>query len=117
MTENYAPNEIDDWLSPTAPRSESEHDEAPPGKSSSGSFPARILVVDDDEALLVTTAAILLREGYDVRTARDGFEALTVLRGSIPDLLISDLNMPNMSGFELLAVVRKRSPPACLLLL
>ena len=102
--------EVDDWLRSAALRGESAPDRALPSKSSSGPFHARILVVDDDEPLLVTTAAILFREGYDVRTARDGFEALAVLRGSIPNLLISDLNMPNMSGFELLAIARKRFP-------
>ncbi len=55
------------------------------------SFRRRMLVVDDDETLLATTAAVLSREGYDVETARDGFEALALLRGGLPDLLISDL--------------------------
>lgn len=74
------------------------------------SFRRRILLVDDDESLLATTADVLRQEGYEVETARDGFEALALLRGSVPDLLISDLKMPNMSGFELLSVVRKRFP-------
>lgn len=73
-------------------------------------FQHRVLIVDDNEALLATTGAILSHGGYDVQTARDGFEALAVLRGSLPDLLISDLKMPNMSGFELLSVIRKRFP-------
>lgn len=73
-------------------------------------FPYRILLVDDEEAVLATTAAILREAGYVVNTARDGFEALASLRGSLPDLLIADLHMPGMSGFELLAVVRKRFP-------
>lgn len=73
-------------------------------------FPYRILLVDDDEALLGTTAAILSDAGYDVRTARDGFEALAALRGSVPEILITDLHMPDMSGFELLGVIRKRFP-------
>ena len=102
--------ELDDWLRSATLRAEAAHDHSRRTNPSSGTFPARILVVDDDEALLVTTAALLSREGYDVRTARDGFEALTVLRGSIPDVLVSDLKMPNMSGFELLAIVRKRFP-------
>lgn len=66
--------------------------------------------MDDDEKLLGTTAEVLTREGYFVQTARDGFEALAVLRGGQPEILISDLNLPNMSGFELLAVIRKRFP-------
>lgn len=73
-------------------------------------FKYRILIVDDQEKLLQTTAEVLTHEGYLVETAHDGFEALAVLRGGQPEILISDLNMPNMSGFELLAVVRKRFP-------
>lgn len=74
------------------------------------SFKYRVLLVDDYEPFLTATATALSSEGYVVETARDGFEALAVLRGSLPDILISDLRMPNMSGFELLAVVRKRFP-------
>ena len=73
-------------------------------------FPYRILVVDDDEAVLSTTAAILRNAGYEVQTVRDGFEALASLRGSVPELLITDLQMAGMSGFELLGVIRKRFP-------
>ena len=102
-------DELDEWLRidvKTEPLS------LPAGKAtgSSGPFKRRILVVDDDEALLVATAAILTDQGYEVRTARDGFEALAAMRISLPDLLISDLKMQNMSGFELLAVVRRRFP-------
>lgn len=75
-----------------------------------GSFQYRILLVDDDEVLLQTTADVLTQQGYVVQIARDGFEALAALRGGQPEILISDLNIPNMSGFELLAVVRKRFP-------
>lgn len=73
-------------------------------------FQHRILIVDADEKLLITLSTLLGREGYEVRTARDGFEALAVMRDSLPDLLISDLRMPSMSGFELLSVVRRRFP-------
>ncbi len=74
------------------------------------SFKYRILIVDDDELLLAATAGILSREGYLVETARDGFEAIAVMREALPEIVVSDLKMPNMSGFELLAVVRKRFP-------
>ncbi len=53
---------------------------------------------------------MLSREGYEVIRVRDGFEALACLRLGEPNILISELAMPNMSGFELLAVVRKRFP-------
>jgi CheY-like chemotaxis protein len=73
-------------------------------------FSYRILVVDDEQVILETSSLILQNKGYEVGTARDGFEALAQLRRSLPDLIISDLRMPNMSGFELLSVVRRRFP-------
>jgi CheY-like chemotaxis protein len=70
----------------------------------------RILVVEDDRSVLSTIAMILNLKGYEVETASDGFDALMRLKGNIPDLMVSDLNMPQMSGFELLSVVRRRYP-------
>jgi CheY-like chemotaxis protein len=55
--------------------------------------------------------AMLLRtSGYEVDTAEDGFDALLQIRGATPNVIISDLNMPRMSGFEFLSVVRRRFP-------
>jgi CheY-like chemotaxis protein len=48
--------------------------------------------------------------GYSVRSAQDGLSALRELREEIPDILLSDLNMPGMCGYELLRVVRRRFP-------
>ena len=73
-------------------------------------FSHRILVVDDDPAVLMASEAILQSEGYEVLTAKDGFEGLLVLQGAPPSAIISDLRMPNMSGFEFLSIVRKRFP-------
>jgi CheY-like chemotaxis protein len=53
---------------------------------------------------------VLTEIGYRVRSAEDGFSALAEIRQEIPDILLSDLNMPGMSGFELLSVVRRRFP-------
>jgi CheY-like chemotaxis protein len=65
----------------------------------------------DDEAVLRESFALLFRSrGYQVSTAADGFDALLQLRTISPDLITSDLNMPNMSGFELLSVLRRRFP-------
>ena len=73
-------------------------------------FHPRIVVAEADEKFLIKLSTLLVREGYEVRTALDGFEALAVMRDLLPDLLISALRMPNMSGFELLSVVRRRFP-------
>ena len=71
---------------------------------------SNLLVVDDAAMVLMCLSAILTESGYSVRTAHDGFSALTEIRRDVPDLIISDLNMPRMSGFELLSVVRRRFP-------
>ena len=73
-------------------------------------FNYRILVVDDDPRVLQVSALVLKDRGFEVLTAREGFQALAQLRGSLPDIIISDLTMPNMSGFELLSIIRKRFP-------
>lgn len=73
-------------------------------------FKLRILFVDDDSGLRESSALILKSFGYEVRTADGGFQALVELRSVLPDLIVSDLRMPNMSGFELLSIVRKRFP-------
>jgi CheY-like chemotaxis protein len=70
----------------------------------------RILVVDDEPAIREMMTLLLASEGYEVATAEDGFDALLQLTVKPPDILISDLNMPHMSGFELLSVVRRRFP-------
>jgi CheY-like chemotaxis protein len=70
----------------------------------------RILVVEDDATVRLTISKLLFDEGYDVSTANDGFDALLHLEQAVPDLMLSDLNMPQMSGFELLSVVRRRFP-------
>lgn len=53
---------------------------------------------------------MLEAQGYEVRGAEDGFEGLAALKESLPDIIISDLQMPNMNGFEFLSVVRRRFP-------
>ena len=69
-----------------------------------------VLVADDNPLLVSVLAEIFRESGYSVRTAPDGFVALAMIRDRIPDFLISDLNMPRMSGFELLSIVRRRFP-------
>jgi CheY-like chemotaxis protein len=74
------------------------------------SFNYRILVVDDDERIRALAHALLEAQGYSVLCAVDGFDGLSALKRSLPDVIISDLRMPNMNGFEFLSVVRKRFP-------
>jgi CheY-like chemotaxis protein len=69
-----------------------------------------ILVVDDDTRICESISMLLNYSGYNVDTAMHGLDAINKLRFAIPDLILSDLNMPVMSGFEFLSVVRYRFP-------
>lgn len=73
-------------------------------------FHYRVLIVDDEQHLRELGKHILESQGYEVHCAGDGFEALSALKKSLPDMIISDLQMPNMNGFEFLSVVRQRFP-------
>src|SRR6185437_1194408 len=71
---------------------------------------ARMLIVEDEPAIRTLLGEIFESKGHTVSTAADGFAALEEIRKEVPDVLLSDLNMPGMSGFELLSVVRRRLP-------
>jgi len=64
-------------------------------------MPKRLLVVDDDASLLLAVSETLRAEGYVVVTARRGREALVRVVERIPDLIISDIRMPGMDGYQL----------------
>jgi CheY-like chemotaxis protein len=59
----------------------------------------RVLIVDDDQDIRETLELLLVTEGYDVKTARHGLEALEVLRGWLPSLIVLDLMMPELDGW------------------
>ncbi|HXK19863.1 MAG TPA: sigma-54 dependent transcriptional regulator [Polyangiaceae bacterium] len=71
---------------------------------------ARLLIVDDDASGRRWLAKLLTKEGYEVDVAADGNEALRLIAERAPTLVITDLNMPKMSGLELLERVRAQSP-------
>jgi len=66
----------------------------------------RLLVVDDEPNLLRAVAACLKTEAYDVSTARSGREALLQLAEAVPDLVVSDIRMPGMDGYQLARQLR-----------
>jgi len=66
----------------------------------------RILIVDDEPKLLGAVAETLSEEGYQVATANSGMEALLRLAESMPDLIISDIRMPGMDGYQLVSTLR-----------
>jgi len=70
----------------------------------------KLLIVDDEPSTRILLGQIFRELGHPVKTAEDGFDALEQIREEMPEILLSDLNMPRMSGFELLSVVRRRIP-------
>lgn len=71
---------------------------------------ARILIVDDEASDRLLQQRILERHGHEVCTAEDGVEGLLTLRTKSIDLVITDLQMPDIHGLELISVLRDRSP-------
>jgi len=76
----------------------------------------KILVVEDDRNLLDTLKYNLRREGYEAMTATDGAEALDVARRQKPDLIILDIMLPKLSGFEVCRILRKEMTVPVLML-
>lgn len=70
--------------------------------------PRTVLVVDDDLDILSLIAAVLQQEGYEVQTAADGHEGLLVVEQLMPSLVLLDLKMPVMNGWEFARELRAR---------
>jgi len=69
-----------------------------------------VLVVDDDSNVRGLLSRHLHKAGYESLHAEDGIQAIEILRNKLPAVIISDLQMPRMTGWEFIAVVRKRFP-------
>ncbi len=66
-----------------------------------------ILVVDDEESLRTVLSSELINEGYEVRTASDGDDAIVEMRNADFDLVLLDIKMPRMNGFEVLKHIKE----------
>ena len=67
----------------------------------------RIIVADDDRMFRKVAETTLRRQGYDVATASDGEEALQLIRSERPDMIILDLIMPKLQGFDVLTILKQ----------
>jgi DNA-binding response OmpR family regulator len=77
----------------------------------------RILLVEDDESILLGLEMNLKMEGYQVSLARDGEQAIEAFEETAPDLLILDLMLPEMNGFEVLRALRRKNSEVPVLVL
>jgi CheY-like chemotaxis protein len=72
--------------------------------------PNSVLLVDDDPSVRALLSRQLERAGFETHEAEDGIDGLVKLRNRLPKIIISDLEMPRMSGIEFVSVVRRRFP-------
>jgi DNA-binding NtrC family response regulator len=77
----------------------------------------KLLIVEDDAHLRDTLATFLGRVGYEVTTASDGREGLEKLESALPDLVLTDIHMPDMDGLELLAEIKARYPETIVMMM
>ena len=77
----------------------------------------KILIVEDDLELLRLFQTVLKKEGYDVATAEDGLQAMRYLEKEYVDLIISDIMMPNVDGYQLVGNLRKAGRQTPILLI
>ena len=78
---------------------------------------ARILIVDDEESDRLLAQAILARAGHECFFAHDGDEALHQLRKYTFDVVLTDLHMPEVHGFEVIAILREFNPRPALVVM
>jgi len=77
----------------------------------------KILVVDDEDALRTVLSSELVSEGYEVGTAADGDEAINEIQKQTFDLVLLDIKMPRMNGFEVLKYVKDKHPKTKVIML
>jgi DNA-binding response OmpR family regulator len=66
----------------------------------------KILIVDDEPNIVVSLEFLMKREGFEVSAVSDGDEAITALQAEVPDLILLDVMMPRVSGYEVVDFVR-----------
>jgi DNA-binding response OmpR family regulator len=76
----------------------------------------KVLIVEDEEILLETLAYNLARQGYEIHQATDGRQALELARHERPDLIVLDIMLPGMDGFEVCRILRQEKSPPILML-
>lgn len=77
----------------------------------------KILVVDDEENTRLALMRLLARDGFDVKTATDGSDALNIIRNHPVELIITDLNMPVMDGLAFLKELNREHPSSHVIML
>src|SRR5690348_9883838 len=96
-------------LRPAAGAIHSAPDVSSTGHGQGGLMGARVLVIDDEPAIVRAVRTNLHRHGFDVDTAASGLEALKQYDQFHPDVVLLDLGLPDMAGFEIIRAFRDRA--------
>ena len=91
---------------PALPKASLAEPEAPVKETPSSNRPVRVLVVEDDETVAEMHLMLLKRWGHDVRSACDGFAAVVAARTFQPDVILLDIGLPGMDGYDVAAQLR-----------
>lgn len=75
---------------------------------------AKVLVVDDEPNILISLEFLMQQAGFDVITAEDGEQALAHVQQAPPDLILLDISLPGISGFDVLEQLRQQTTTAAL---
>lgn len=75
---------------------------------------AKVLVVDDEPNILISLEFLMQQAGFDVITAEDGEQALAHVQQAPPDLILLDISLPGISGFDVLEQLRQQTATAAL---
>ncbi|MGH1543367.1 MAG: response regulator [Arenicella sp.] len=66
----------------------------------------KVMIIDDSNTIRKTAEAILSKEGYEVFTAQDGFEAMSVITDTRPDIIFVDVMMPRLDGYQTCQLIK-----------
>ncbi len=70
---------------------------------------AKVMVIDDSNTIRMTAETILKNEGYEVYTATNGFEAMSVITDTRPDIIFVDIMMPRLDGYQTCKLIKNNS--------
>ncbi len=87
----------------------SEHDSPSNGQNASPLAGLKILLIDDSRTIRRSAETMLTREGCEVITATDGFEALALIHRHEPDLIFVDIMMPRLDGYQTCAIIKNNA--------
>lgn len=87
----------------------SEHDSPSSGQDATAIAGLKILLIDDSRTIRRSAETMLKREGCEVITATDGFEALALIHRHEPDLIFVDIMMPRLDGYQTCAIIKNNA--------